>query len=107
MLKIEETEAIGQKTLETFLQSLKEHHFGLSEAGVNIFKEKHGLGNAPPWTGVIGAETDQVYFNEFISLIYDGKLDRVAYPHRVWIWYLSKLRSDYLEKLSECKVKRV
>ena len=29
------------------------------------------------------------------------------YPRGAWIWYLSKIRSDYLEKLAECKVQRI
>lgn len=28
-------------------------------------------------------------------------------PQGVWIWELSKVRSDYLEQLDQCKVKRV
>jgi len=29
------------------------------------------------------------------------------HPNGVWIWVLSDIRSDYLDKLAECKVKRV
>lgn len=29
------------------------------------------------------------------------------HPHGVWIWNLSRIKSDYLESLIECKVKRI
>ncbi|NJR18469.1 MAG: CHAP domain-containing protein [Calothrix sp. CSU_2_0] len=30
-----------------------------------------------------------------------------THPHGVWIWNLSKIRNDYLDKLVECQIKRV
>ncbi|MGI2905492.1 peptidoglycan-binding protein [Tolypothrix sp. VBCCA 56010] len=107
LLKVDESQAIGRETLQKFLQFVQENRFDLTESGVNDFKEKHGLGNAPPWTGIIGSQTAEVYFDEIISLFPKNELNQIAHPNGAWIWNLSKLRSDYLEQLTKCKVKRV
>jgi len=107
LLKVEESQAIGRETLQKLLQFAKENSFELTESSVSNFKEKHGLGNAPPWTGIIGSQTAEFYFKEIISLFPKNTLNQIEHPNGAWIWNLSKLRSDYLEQLAKCKVKRV
>jgi hypothetical protein len=63
-MKLGRPGVIGPGTLAAFLKLCKDQGFDLSEAGVNAFKEKHRLGNAAPYRGVIGAQTAGVYFRE-------------------------------------------
>lgn len=107
LLKVDESQAIGRETLQKFLRFAKDNSLDLTESGVNNFKEKHGLGNAPPWTGIIGSQTAVFYFNEIVSFFPKNTLNQIEHPNGAWIWYLSKLGSDYLNTLAECKVKRV
>lgn len=81
LLKVDESQAIGSETLQKFLQFVQENRFDLTESGVNNFKEKHGLGNAPPWTGIIGSQTAEVYFDEIISLFPKNELNQIAHPN--------------------------
>jgi Putative peptidoglycan binding domain/CHAP domain len=107
LLKVEESQALGSETLQKFIKFAKGKHFELTESGVNNFKEKHGLGNAPPWKGIIGSQTAEVYFQEIIALFTDKEINQIVHPNGAWIWNLGKLRTDYLQQLIKSKVKRV
>ncbi|MDY7013050.1 MAG: peptidoglycan-binding protein [Cyanobacteriota bacterium] len=107
LLKVNESEVIGRETLQAFLQFAIDHQFDLTESGVNAFKEQHGLGNTAPWTGIIGSQTAEVYFNEIIALFPDGDRDKIQHPNGAWIWNLGQLRNDYLDPLAKCKIKRI
>lgn len=63
-MKLGRPGVIGPGTLAAFLKLCKDQGFDLSETGVNAFKERHRLGNAVPYRGVIGAQTAGVYFRE-------------------------------------------
>jgi GH24 family phage-related lysozyme (muramidase) len=57
---------LGQQTLDKFTEFCV-GKLNLTEAGVNAFKDKHGLGNTGALQGVIGPQTAEAFFQELIK----------------------------------------
>jgi len=67
-LELDVPGVVGRTTLDKFVAFCQQKGLGLSEAGVNTFKNANGLGNLGLLQGVIGPQTAGVYFDVLMSV---------------------------------------
>lgn len=58
---------IGPTTVKALVALCERLGLDLGEAGVNAFKDAHGLGNTGPVRGIIGPQTAGVYLEELLA----------------------------------------
>src|ERR1700716_4384 len=69
VLKLSNPGVIGPQTLTAFVTLAGIAPLDLSNAGVNTFKNDHGLGNTGPLAGVIGPQTASASFHAVIAAV--------------------------------------
>lgn len=67
LMELDVPGVVGLTTLAKFIQLCRDEGIDLTEAGVNTFKDKNGIGNTGAVKGMIGPQTAEVYYDQIMT----------------------------------------